>query len=397
MSFKVGVGVSNRIDDAHHAGVAATEKAVEKLEGSQSAALMVMASSFFNQEELLRGIRETLPDIPLIGCTTAGAISNAGLHEESVAVMAIASDTIFFHPIKVTDISQNMHKAGVEFGTQVAEKAGGGQKMAFIFSDALSGNGTALVRGALGTLGNDFKLIGGAAADDMQFKKTFQYFGGEILTNAAVGYAVSGAIQFAAGADHGWNPLGNERTVTKANGTTLYELDGKPAFEIYQDYFGERADDFKQALSLAAVSYPLGMQNDESGRFMIRVPLSVADDGSIVCGAELIEGSKISLMIGTLSSALSAAESTTTELSEATAHVSPRLVFVSNCVARKVLYGERLTEEIDMIRRVVGMEANVFGFYSYGQIAPLKETATNVNTCDPGFYEQSISMTILGE
>lgn len=394
MPFKTTSGLSKNFNDSKQAGVEAAKQALGSL-GGEPIMAMIFASTVFNYQEVLSGVMEVIGEVPVVGCSSAGVITNEGVHEQTVSVLLATGDSIEFTPIKIENISADMNEAGVKFG-QAIDKVKGA-KLAFIFSDALSGNGTALVRGVMSVVGSNFPLVGGAAADDMHFKETVQFHNQEVLTNAAVGMVVSGEVRFAVGADHGWQPIGNTRTVTKAQGTTLYELDNKPAFEIYQDYFGDRASDFKQALSLAAVSYPLGMKDDGAETYMIRVPLKVNDDGSIVCGAELIEGNVVSLMIGTTSSAMGAAKETTEKLSKKTADVKPRMVFISNCVARKVLYGERLKEEIENIHQLVGTEATIFGFYSYGQIAPLKHEVKNVATCDPGFYEQSISVTMLGE
>lgn len=73
------------------------------------------------------------------------------------------------------------------------------------------------------------------------------------------------------------------------------------------------------------------------------------------------------------------------------------MVFISDCIARKILFGERKAEEIKAMKNLLGEGAHLFGFYSYGQIAPLNEPGADVNTCDPGFYEQSISLAIFGE
>lgn len=397
MALHIGIGTSIQNQNSRAAGKEAATAALGRLGQKNVSCTIVLASSLYNQDEMLQGVQEVFGDAPLVGCTTAGTITDYGLEEQSVAILALQSDTMFFHPLKVEGISKDMRAAGERFADEITRASGGKAKLAFIFSDALSGNGTELVRGVFSKLGSDFPLMGGAAADDMNFKKTYQYFNDTALTDAAVGFAISGNVIYAVGADHGWQPIGNPKTVTKASGTTLHELDGKPAFSIYEEYFGARAGDFKKTLSLAAVSYPLGMQVAGSDAYMIRVPLSVQDDGSIVCGAEVIEGSQISLMIGTISSALEATETTTQKLADKTKEARPRVVFVSDCVARKILFGERGAEELKAIQNLLGEAAHIFGFYSYGQIAPLREAGTDVNTCDPGFYEQSISLAIFGE
>ena len=398
MSLYVGIGTSKNPEDSFTSGQEAARLALEKLQklnGARADIAVVFASSHYSQAEMLKGVRQTLKNIPVVGCTSAGAITSAGAQEQAVSVAILGSDEGKFNPIKITEISKNMREAGQTFGAEL-KQIDPTAHLAFIFSDALSGNGTELVRGVLDVLGTDFALAGGAAADDMDFKKTYQYFNDEVLTNAAVGFAVSGNISFAAGADHGWQPIGNGRTVTKAVGTKLFLLDGKPAFDIYKDYFGQRSSDFKEALSLAAVSYPLGMKSPGSDGIMIRVPLVVGDDGSIVCGAEVLPGSKMFLMIGTMSDALGAAESKLKDLVAKMPDTKKRAVFVSDCVARKILFGERGKEEIELLKSIAGPESEIFGFYSYGQISPLATPTKDVDTCDPGFYEQSISITILG-
>jgi hypothetical protein len=401
MAFITHVGVGTNTQDSFQAGCDAAHEALTEGGAGGGARTpsfaLVLASSVFDQKEMIRGVHETLGGVPFVGCTTAGAIVDEAVEEQAVVVITLESDTITFAPIKSEGISADMYEAGVRFGTEVKKSANGAQKLAFIFSDALSGNGTQLVRGAMSVLGGNFPLVGGAAADDMDFKKTYQYYNGEVLTNSAVGCVISGAVQFGVGADHGWEPIGEEMTVTKAEGTTLYELDGKPAFSIYEDYFGDRSSDFKKTLSLASVSYPLGMKVVGREECMIRVPLSIQDDGSIVCGAEVMEGSTISLMLGSVDGAIAAAAKTTETLALLTQQISPKLVFLSNCVARKILYGEHITEELKAIKKVAGDASHIVGFYSYGQIAPLDGKVKDVNTCDPGFYEQSISITALGE
>lgn len=395
MAFYAGVGVSRQLQDSFTAGRDAAQEAIQKMGAEKADIAVVFASSHYDQEEMLRGVREGMAGAPVVGCTSAGAITREGVAEDSVAVLALKSDEGTFVPVKVTGIGKDMRAAGNAFGDQfkgLADEI----TMGFLFSDALAGNGTELVRGVLDSMGRTFKLAGGAASDDMHFKKTYQYFNDEVLTDAAVGFGISGPILIAAGAEHGWKPIGNPRIVTKAEGTKLFELDGKPAFQIYQDYFGERASDFKQALTLAAVSYPLGMKAKGVEETMVRVPLAVGEDGSIVCGAELIEGSEVSLMIGTLSSTLWAAEETAKAAMKGMEGAHKRVIFVSDCVARKILLGERGNEEIALLKAIGGENTEIFGFYSYGQIAPLKPPSNNINTCDPGFYEQSISVTVCG-
>ena len=101
-------------------------------------------------------------------------------------------------------------------------------------------------------------------------------------------------------------------------------------------------------------------------------------------------------MVGTLASAMEGAKLTAEKLMERVVNAEPRVVFVSDCVARKILFGEHGNEEIALLKSIGGPKAVIFGLYTYGQIATLQPPPANINTCDPGFYEQSISITMFG-
>jgi hypothetical protein len=395
MNFYAGVGGSRQLQDSHTAGHEAGTKALAASGASGAQLAVVVASPKYDQTAMLAGVAEALPGARIVGCSSAGAITENGVEEQAVSVLALSSDEDVFVPVKVEGIGADMRSAGRRFG-EALKASGKDVKLALIFSDALAGNGTELVRGILGVLGGNFLIAGGAAGDDMAFKETNQYFDGEVLSDAVVGFGLAGDIKVAVGASHGWQPLGEAHTVTKAEGTKLIELDGKPAFTIYQDYFGERASDFKQALSLQAVTYPLGMKAAGAEEVMVRVPLAIGDDGSITCGAEVLMGSQIYLMIGTLTSAMEAAKITAERLVSRVVDAKPRVVFVSDCIARKILFGEHVNEEIMLLKSIGGPKAVIFGLYTYGQIATLDPAPVDINTCDPGFYEQSISITVFG-
>lgn len=397
MAFHIGIGVSRRTLDSRAAGREAAFEAMGELPKQNAQMVVMLASPAFTPEETLAGVREIFPNTPVVGCSTAGLITNEGPVEKAVGVLALASDVISFMPLKVEKLKGAMRESGKRFGEMIKGSSDGKAKGAFIFSDPLSGNGTELVRGVFEVLGTAFPLIGGAAGDDMAFKKTHQYFGDQVFSDAAVGFAVMGKVSFAAGADHGWKPLGKEYKVTRAEGTMLYELDGKPAFSIYEEHFADQAKDFKSPLSLPAVTYPLGMRVDGSSYYMIRVPLVIGDDGSIVCGAEVLPGSTIRLMIGDTTSVLDAAEAKAKSVVEQTADSRPRLAFLSDCVARKVLFGANPKQEIERLSGLREKGITLFGFYSYGQIAPNPNNPSDVNKCDPGFYEQSFSIAVMGE
>ena len=51
---------------------------------------------------------------------------------------------------------------------------------------------------------------------------------------------------------------------------------------------------------------------------------------------------------------------------------SPDLAILISCVGRKIVLKQRVEEELEIIREVIGNSVTMTGFYSYGEICPLK-------------------------
>ena len=60
----------------------------------------------------------------------------------------------------------------------------------------------------------------------------------------------------------GWDPFGPERTITRSTGNVLYELDGRSALALYEEYLGEHA----AGLPATGLLFPLSLRRgDEAG------------------------------------------------------------------------------------------------------------------------------------
>lgn len=87
-----------------------------------------------------------------------------------------------------------------------------------------------------------------------------------------------------------WLPLGKKMKVTKANDKILYELDGHPAYDVYQKYLNIKNDShfYEHANAFPLLYY----KNDIE---LARIPMFVNHEGALVLGATIEEGSMMSL------------------------------------------------------------------------------------------------------
>ncbi|MDP3661651.1 MAG: FIST N-terminal domain-containing protein [bacterium] len=400
MSIKAGVGLAEG-DDSYAIGANAAQDAVDNLGDSDPNAVIVFASVRYDQAKMLAGVRSVSKNALLVGCSTAGEITTDGpAKRHSVAVMALKTDGINWYAGVGENIAEGARVAGARAAEAVATQAPGKKLDAFIMlPDVLVGNGADIVRGVLDTLGPHFPVVGGAAGDDFEFKKTFQYLNDIVYSGAVIGLGLQGSFKMGIGVKHGWIPVGAPKKVTKSNGAVLHELDGKPAIRIYEDYFGaERAKELKtEALAKLAITYPLGMQVEGSDELLIRDPITVDENGSITCAAEIPEGSEIRLMIGSREEAVKVAKQAAKHAMRELGVATPKAVIIFNCIARSKLFGERRGDEINAIQEVVGKSTPLIGFYTYGEQAPLGGEVRNIDKCNPAFHNETVVICVLGD
>jgi hypothetical protein len=69
----------------------------------------------------------------------------------------------------------------------------------------------------------------------------------------------------------------------------------------------------------------------------------------------------------------------------------PELALLISCVGRKLVLKQRIEEEVEAVERVLGSEALLTGFYSYGEISPFTPGAR----CE--LHNQTMTVTTLSE
>ncbi|MBU1087759.1 MAG: FIST C-terminal domain-containing protein [Candidatus Omnitrophica bacterium] len=396
MAIKVGVGKSKEID-SFAAGSLAAKNALSQLGSEHPNLVFVFASSRFDHQQLIRGIKSIISDCPLVGCTTAGEITSLGPDKKSVVVMVIESNTLYAAVGLGKNLSKDSRRAGQEAAhdTLVKTRQGLTRHAFMMLSDGLKGNGVDIIRGVQEVLGTSFPIVGGSAADDFLFSNTFQYYDENVYQDSVCGILFSGDISIGIGARHGWYPLGKPRIVTAAEHNIIKKLDGKPAARIYEDYFGKRVADLQnEPMARMSVMYPLGMSIPEEEECIIRNAMKVDAEGSLVCAGEVPKGSEIRVMMGSKETALKAAQKAAEIALGALRKKKASLVFVFDSVSRERLFGLKSKEEIEVVQKIFGPQTPIVGFYTYGEQAPLGAT---INLGQTFFHNETIVVFAIGE
>jgi hypothetical protein len=393
--IKAAVGLSQNLLDHKKAGFEAASQAVNGLGQNEPTVLFAFSSVKYDQEKVLKGIRQAAPKALVVGGSAAGEITSWVTVFDGVNVLAIASDAVKFVSGVGRRVSLDSFKAGAEAAQAVVKKAKGRKPELFIMlPDGMTGNGAALVEGVRSVLGDTAAIIGGSLGDDYLFKKTYEYHQDTVLTDAVVGVGLYGKFAFGFGIRHGWEPVGLPLKVTKADGVKLQEVDGKPALKIYEDYFGKAASELtKEPLARMAYTYPLGLAVEGSDEFLIRDPVIANAKGEITMAAAIPEGTTIRLMIGDRERAIAAAKTAATVAKEQLEGAEPKFILMFNCMARNRLLGVRCHEENEAVSQILGRNVPMSGFYTYGEQGPL----LGKKGTPAYFHNETMTLLVVGE
>lgn len=386
-------GAVSTTKDSFNAGKEAAQQVIDQF-SCRPDMLWAFGAISHNQQNLLKGIHSVAAGVPLIGCTTDGEISSLGLSEESVVVLALAADDIEFHTTHVTSLSQDSYRTGASLGQAFKHL---NCEYIQIFSDGLTGNAVKVIDGIQSVLGKNVKIAGGTSGDGGLFVQTCQYFNDQVLTDSIVAVAFEGNFSFGTGIGCGWFPVGTTKKVTKSDGNTLYELDGMPALQVYEKFLGRYASQ----LPAVGVEYPLGLlgsrDNDEGDEyFLCRATMGVdRKNKSITFAGDVPQGSLVKMTMGNendvIEAGRKAAEEALADMRTKSSNIEAKVIFLYSCMARKIVLGTRTGEEISEIRKIVGNEVPIIGFYTYGEYAPSGKRKIS------SFHNETITLTIIGQ
>ncbi|MEZ0224504.1 MAG: FIST signal transduction protein [Alphaproteobacteria bacterium] len=359
--------------------------ALKKASAIQPQLVLVFASPSFWRDKGAISDACTLKDVHVIGCSTAGEISGAGASEDTCSVMAIRFDSAEVKVAASQLASADMSlTAGKAIGDALKESR---LRAIFTLAPGLHVDGTAFAQGVAGAAGDNVLVTGGLAGDGMKFKNTFTMLNGMVFPNLAVAFGLYGEnLSVKCGTRCGWKPFGLARRVTKSTANILFELDGKPALQLYQRYLGDRSS----ALPSTGLLYPFSVQREDGKETgVVRNVLAVnPEDGSMTLAGDLPQGSIVRLMYADPDLLIDGAAAAGKEAVNGSK--GPSATLLVSCAGRRLAMGDDADAEVAAVIDSAGDDSICAGFYSYGDIAPSGPSRADV-------HGQSITVTHIGE
>jgi hypothetical protein len=356
--------------------------------GNQAQLVFVFGSTqALEMTGAMQQVRKAYPEAHLLGCSTSGEIFESQVLDDSLVCTAIQFEGTTVRGARVTlDDGGDSYDAGVRLAQQLEKPR---LTHVFVLSDGLRVNGSELVAGLTAHLPSHVAVTGGLAGDGARFHKTLVFWDDEPQQGMIAALGLYGErLKIGYGSLGGWDSFGAERLITRSTGNVLYELDGKSALQLYKNYLGDHA----QGLPATALLFPLSLRVGENSEPVVRTILAInEDEQSMTFAGDLPEGAYARFMKANFDRLIDGATDAAKTSYEAIGSTSPDLAILISCVGRKLVLKQRIEEEVESVRDVLGERTAMTGFYSYGEISPFTPGAR----CE--LHNQTMTITTFSE
>jgi hypothetical protein len=349
--------------------------------------LVLGAREALEAPELVGSVKERFPRAIIVHTSTAGEIAGGEVLDGTAVVTGLEFQRTHVRAV-ATHIGE--HRNSAECGIHLMRGLPTDELAAvLVFSDGSIVNGSELVRGLNSENPRKVPITGGLAGDAARFERTVCGLDDRLGSGLVVAVGLYGdALRIGHGSCGGWDEFGPERMVTYSESNVLYKIDGRSALSLYKEYLGPYANE----LPGSALLFPLSLRVEGTDHKLVRTILSVNDENdSMTFAGDMPYGARVRLMKANFDKLVDAATISASNCTKIMSDLRPDLALIVSCVGRKLVLRGRVDEEVEAARAILGEEACVTGFYSYGELSPFKANAG----CD--LHNQTMTITTLTE
>jgi hypothetical protein len=323
--------------------------------------LAIVFASIAHDAEALRGtLARTGLDV--FGASSSGELlATAGDDEvvtrQSIVVMLLALDRAAYRVRLFEEAGDAPDVTGERIGAWA--RGTFSQPALVLMPASIHFDAEPLIHGIERAVGADIPIFGGKAGDDWQLTGPVVFDQERVSGTAIAALCFDGdRIAVRGLAVSGWQAVGIERTVTRADGNTVLEIDGVPAQRLYREYLGQGVGTDIQYLEV-----PLQLARD--GYSVLRAAImAVPETEGILFGSPVAEGSRVRFSVSPGPQIIEASLDAMRELHAEAPGAQALLLF--SCVCRLFALGPLAEDEVMPIQQL--WDVPLVGYYTYGEI-----------------------------
>ncbi len=308
-------------------------------------------------------------NIDLIGCSSSGEIINETITDEGISILALDMNKNYYKIVHQEIEDEKNYSKLKLFGEKIVDIYE--NPAVILFTGGITLDGVKVVNQIKNSKKTDFPIYGGLAGDDLKYESTFSFTNKWMSNNGAVALVINDdKVRVKGKCVSGWEGMGVTHQITKSKGNILYEIDHKPALEVYKKYFHFhthfRKDVLENNETFQSISgqYPLIINKPDDYTIMRSPLVSDFENNTIVLAGSITEGEYFQFGIAPDFELL---EKTTEEF-KGLKNEMPQIdaALLINCKGRQTALGPEISEEIEAIHDL--WQAPIIGFFSYGEI-----------------------------
>ncbi len=308
----------------------------------------------------LQPLLETI-DIEVCGGIFPEVIYNDSLYKQGVVGCAFQS------PVSIEVIKDLSRFKGDFLRDFISENT----ESLLILSDGWADNMPLLIETLYENNIKERNFIGGAAGSLTDIHKPSLFTQDDFFAGGAIIAAIEDYISV--GINHGLQSIFEPAIASSIDKKIIKSINWEPAFEYYKRIVEQDADIKFTADNFLEIakSYPIGMLKYDK-EIILRCPVSVGEDNSIVVRSEMTENSVLVIMKGYPDKLIAAAGTAAEQARiafESKKKISPGKAFIVECLSRALFLEDRFNDELKIIANRAGNDVLLFGFLSLGEIA----------------------------
>lgn len=316
----------------------------------------------------------------VLGCTTAGEVSEAGYDEGTIVALGLPASHFAAETLVVPDLGQivprDLEAGLIGARTRLArDHTHLPEEFALLLVDGLSMKEDDLTSALVAGTG-PIRLVGGSAGDGTRYEATVVFDGPELRRNAAVLAVVRSACPLRTFSVDHLIPTERRMVVTDADpgARTVRRINGEPAAREYARLLGR---DLAGLDAVTFAAHPIAVRMGD--RHHVRSIQRIMPSGDLVFYSAIDEG--VVLTITEPQDLVAHLEGELARLSEP---ARPVTILAFDCILRRIEAQEKqMTGRVSQLLR----RHDVVGFSTYGeQIGPMhvNHTLTGLAFYPPG-------------
>lgn len=390
--MRVGIGFNNG-EGSYVTGEIIARKALEDGAITNPKFALAFCGTDVNAKDLLTGIQKVLGvGIPVFGGSGIGIITNNSISYENypAGIILVEDEDMQIQVAGTGGLDQDNEAAGRNLARQLPVNEG---DTLLLFYDSVKtpptdgmppilNSSRPLLQGLENRLNINIPIIGAGLIGDYNFSPTIQFAGDCVKSQYATAIALRGDFSVDIRIMHGCSPKdGIYHTITKIEGSVIYEIDDRPAVEVINDIYGD--EDWQRQVPVKRLA--IGVNHGEKfweefseQSYVNRIITGILHDksGIVIFEADFEEGTEIQFMLRDPIRMIESAKNNTKDLvfDIKSRGKTPQWALYIDCAGRNASLSETAQEEAAEVQKVLNQNAiPLFGFYSGVEIAPLND------------------------